>query len=297
MSAPYVRAVGWLSKTTPFPMRELPADVRERVRAWCSATGQSVIALGWPTAAGPHECDLCRGHLAAGTFGVPAGAILYVCPEMLSHYVEAHGYAPPQAFIEALMSAPSPGTDEYAAQIALFRSSRVLASPSEGLALLRELRASAWLVRHHELVLEAATALAGRLRTLGVAFDASRVLLGAVLHDVGKIRHPGEMSGPGHQHEQAGLALLRGQGVSADIAGFCVTHASWNEPERTIEDLLVALADKLWKGRREETLEARILEALLEATGGERWALFSELDAICDEIASEGAERLQRSVV
>ena len=34
-----------------------------------------------------------------------------------------------------------------------------------------------------------------------------------------------------------------------DLARFCVTHARWESDGIGLEDLLVALADKLWKGK------------------------------------------------
>jgi hypothetical protein len=50
-----------------------------------------------------------------------------------------------------------------------------------------------WLVRHHELVVEAARTLAARARDdLCVAFDHNLVLLGAALHDAGR---PGPIPG------------------------------------------------------------------------------------------------------
>jgi hypothetical protein len=72
-------------------------------------------------------------------------------------------------------------------------------------------------VRHHELVLEAATILCDRLRRdLSLAFDREQVLVGAALHDAGKILHPEEMSAPGSQHELAGKELLTNNGVDAN---------------------------------------------------------------------------------
>ncbi len=173
-------------------------------------------------------------------------------------------------------------------------------SSADAIALLVELGAPPRLVRHHELVLEAADLLLERLARLRqhARFDREHVLLGVALHDAGKIRHPNEMHIPGHDHERAGRQLLLDRGVPPDIARFCVTHASWEDhEERTLEDLLVALADKLWKGKREESLEARILAVLASNSGREHWELFSELDAICEEIASDGPARLERSAV
>jgi putative nucleotidyltransferase with HDIG domain len=123
--------------------------------------------------------------------------------------------------------------------------------------LLVSLGATPRLVRHHELVVEAAKSLTELLGAeLGLAFDRELVLLGAALHDAGKIIHPSELDQPGHDHEVAGRALLMANGVEPEVARFCVTHAAWAEQGIALEDLLVALADKLWKGKREGDLEA-----------------------------------------
>jgi putative nucleotidyltransferase with HDIG domain len=172
-----------------------------------------------------------------------------------------------------------------------------LRSPENALRLLVELGAPPWLVRHHELVVEAASVLCQRVPAeVGVSFDRDEVLLGAALHDVGKILHPDEMKAPGHRHESAGQSLLVERGVPPEIARFCVTHASWDTPERTLEDLLVALADKLWKGKREEELEARVIQMIAAHSKREQWEVFEQLDSICEQIAADGTSRLARSV-
>jgi len=123
------------------------------------------------------------------------------------------------------------------------------------------------------------------------------VLAGAAIHDAGKIVHPEEMRMPGHQHELAGEHLLLAHGVPPEVARFCVTHAAWNAPDASIEDLLVALADKLWKGKREDDLERRVADAISSAAKREAWETFDVLDAICESIAADGPDRLARSNV
>jgi hypothetical protein len=171
-------------------------------------------------------------------------------------------------------------------------------TPARALELLEDLGASPWLVRHHELVLEAATILCDRLRRdLDLAFDREQVLVGAALHDAGKIVHPAEMHQAGNEHEFAGERLLVENGVPATIARFCVTHASWVRPNIVLEDLLVALADKLWKGKRADDLEHTLAETIARDTKREVWAVFGALDAICDEISADGPARLARAAV
>jgi hypothetical protein len=171
-------------------------------------------------------------------------------------------------------------------------------TPARALALLAELGASAWLVRHHELVVEAATILCDRLPgELDLRFDRDLVLAGAALHDAGKVMHPEEERVPGHAHERAGEQLLLARGVAVAIARCCVTHAAWDADDVAVEDLLVALADKLWKGKRVDDLEQRLAGAIARATRLDRWIVFSTLDALCEEIAADGPARLARSAI
>jgi hypothetical protein len=172
-----------------------------------------------------------------------------------------------------------------------------LQTPDDALRLLRELGAPERLVRHHQLVAEAAALLCdGVAERFAVPFRRDLVLLGAALHDTGKILHRDELERPGHAHEPAGESLLLERGVAPAVARFCVTHASWDALDRSLEDLLVALADKLWKGQRTAALEARVLDALAAQTGRPSWEVFDRLDAVCEEIAADGPARLARSV-
>jgi hypothetical protein len=91
--------------------------------------------------------------------------------------------------------------------------------------------------------------------------------------------------------------LLIERGVNPDLARFCITHASWDVPERSLEDLLVALADKLWKGKREQELETRVIDMLAKSARREPWEAFDQLDSIYEQIASGGSSRLARSVI
>ena len=71
------------------------------------------------------------------------------------------------------------------------------------------------------------------------------------------------------------------------MARFARTHASWTDPDISMNDLLVSLADKVWKGARVTDLEQRVLERL----PGEAWDTFLRLDNILAPIAGE-ADRL-----
>jgi hypothetical protein len=112
--------VGWLGGGHAYTRGEAPPALVGRLQEYARRWGDSVEALGWPVAAGCHDCELCGAFATAGNFGVPAGELLYVCPEMIPHYVEAHDYLPPRAFVEAVLAAPLPGTPAYAAAVAPF---------------------------------------------------------------------------------------------------------------------------------------------------------------------------------
>ena len=150
------------------------------------------------------------------------------------------------------------------------------------------------LVAHLILVHDVAVDLVEGLRQKfpDLEFDHEAVCFGAASHDLGKVKHPNELTGPGRQHEEDGPALLEEHGVEPRFSRFSGSHGAWSTETLPIEDLLVALCDCVWKGQRLEELEKLVIEKIAEQTGVESWKIFSELDALLDEIASQGDERL-----
>ena len=164
----------------------------------------------------------------------------------------------------------------------------------DAFTLLADLGAPPHLIRHHELVVEAAQSLLRGLSTFAAPYDANTVLLGAAVHDAGKIEFPDEMHGSGHRHEPAGHALLVARGLPT-LARFCVSHADWAHHDVPLEDLLVALADKLWKGKRVPELESRIVARLAASSDANYWNTFMTADTVFEHVASDGEARLLRS--
>ena len=171
----------------------------------------------------------------------------------------------------------------------------VVSTRDDALALLLELSAPARLVRHVELVEEAGERLLARLEELGVELDAELVRMGVILHDAGKVLHPGELTGGGSQHEVDGERLLLELGVQPELARICRSHARWRVMPCSLEELSVALADKLWKGGRSDELERRFVELVARTSGREAWEVLVELDRCFEEIAAGGLDRLARS--
>jgi hypothetical protein len=151
--------------------------------------------------------------------------------------------------------------------------------PATAAELLADLDAPARLGAHLRLVHDVAWSLTDALgrRRPALPFDTTAVLFGAATHDVGKVEHPEELFGPGRRHELAGQRLLLRYGVPSHLARFAATHGSWADPERGLEDRLVSLADQVWKGRREESLEALV---------------GPDLDGILARLAAGAADRL-----
>jgi len=168
---------------------------------------------------------------------------------------------------------------------------------AQALDLIVSLGAPARLRRHVELVGEAGDALLALLRQQSVGVDENFVRIGIVLHDAGKIRHPAELHAPGGEHEPSGQAMLLTAGVSPQLARVCLSHARWAAMECRLEELAVALADKLWKGVRKRELEERFIDAAAAAGERDRWSLYLALDSGFERIAADGAERLARSAV
>lgn len=170
--------------------------------------------------------------------------------------------------------------------------------PPDAAHFCTELAAPPLLIRHLVLVHAAAVELLDGLTANFPQLDIDRdaVCFGAAVHDLGKIQHPEELTSPGNRHEKDGPGLLIQHGVSPKRARFARTHGRWRDTDG-LEDLIVALADNIWCGRRVGELETRIVGVLAKNLGLEEWRVWDRLDSICDEIASRGEDRLvwQRS--
>jgi HD domain len=172
-----------------------------------------------------------------------------------------------------------------------------LSTVKDGYTLLQTLGASPQLIRHVKLVGEAAEVLVTKLRQLEVPFDQRFVRLGVAFHDAGKILHPEELVAKGTKHEAAGEQLLIANGVEPILARCCRSHGQWQTMDCCFEELLVALADSLWKGKRINQLENTVIQRVAALCQKDYWTLFVEMDSCFEAIAAEGDLRLLRSQV
>ena len=166
---------------------------------------------------------------------------------------------------------------------------------AQAMALLKAVGAPDRLLRHAELVREAADLILDALGEQRIPVDGAFVRAGAVLHDAGKSLHPEELSAAGARHEAAGERMLVERGVPPALARVCRSHAQWASMDTSLEELLVALADKLWKGVRVPQLEDRVISEASARANRERWDLFVALDSAFEAIAADGDDRLARS--
>jgi hypothetical protein len=119
-----VRAIGWLEPGHPYTEGTVPAEFLARLRDFASRSVEPTAAAGFILFGCSYTCKFCGRAQGRFNFGVPAGDLLFVAPELVVHHIEAHGYAPPQQFIDAVMTAPLPGTPEYCAAVERFRKHR-----------------------------------------------------------------------------------------------------------------------------------------------------------------------------
>lgn len=166
--------------------------------------------------------------------------------------------------------------------------------PDEVARLLRDLDAPPRLAAHLRAVHDVAWQLADWLTRQypALRFDRDAVLFGAATHDVGKTAYTAELSGPGSEHEEAGRQLLLARGVSPGLARFAATHAAWTQPGIQIEDLLISVADKVWKNKRVPDLEDLVVSRLAEASGRSAWEEFLAFDDLLTSIGEDADGRL-----
>jgi len=161
--------------------------------------------------------------------------------------------------------------------------------------VLNRLNAPPRLVAHLALVHDAAADLLQSLSAQwqDIPIDKEAVLFGAATHDIGKVLHPAELTGPGSNHEQDGPGMLEQLGIAAGRSRFARTHGTWKqEATLTLEDMVVVLADTCWKGKRDEELESHLASHIAGLQGIEKWEAFLAVDEMIARIAAHAEERL-----
>jgi hypothetical protein len=97
----------------------LVALVEQPLSAWC---GYHSCDLGWcGVSLGGEQTKLrYKGHvifLGDTDILVPGDDVVYRAPSLILHYIRCHRYLPPPCFVKAVLSCPSPRSQEYSAAI------------------------------------------------------------------------------------------------------------------------------------------------------------------------------------
>lgn len=126
-----IRAIGWLGTFDAATARP-PVDVPFFSKLI------ELLADPWAprAAAGRHRCAMCRFtggpsgvefegtrvSVGSGVLVVPGdGAVYYITPTLVAHYVDAHDYNPPAEFRDAVMNCPPMRSIAYLRAVARAR--------------------------------------------------------------------------------------------------------------------------------------------------------------------------------
>ena len=105
-----LRAIGWLEAGHRFSVGEAPRDFVAALRSHLADP------FGLMDFCGNHQCSLCpsgSGPFGNGELIIPSDTYCYVAPVLVGHYVEQHGYLPPDQFISAVMQSPPQQSAQY----------------------------------------------------------------------------------------------------------------------------------------------------------------------------------------
>ena len=119
-------AVGWLDRRRAFPTGPTSLDFRLRLWGFC----REPFVVGQTGAVQP--CPVCGqivqtvggGEtlvLGSAEIRVIGDTDIYAAPNLIYHYVVEHQYRPPDEFIQAVMTGPSPDSAEHRAFIRVLR--------------------------------------------------------------------------------------------------------------------------------------------------------------------------------
>jgi len=166
--------------------------------------------------------------------------------------------------------------------------------PNRITELLEKLNSPERLKRHLQIVHSTAYKLLTLIRHEWPKIDLNEelILFGAGTHDIGKTEITIELIERGKKHELKGKQILLELGYTENESRFAQTHGNWKEENITFEDLLVSLADKIWKGKRIEELEEKIGRALSDKLRIDYLEVYSALDKILEQLSYGADERI-----
>jgi hypothetical protein len=104
-----LRAIGWLISDRAFSTGPTDSKAFDKLKELLTDPWQPMVLCG------VHECELCQYDRPVGHINLfaPSGSVIFVCPELIVHYIAAHRYRPPAEFIVAASACPNTRTMQY----------------------------------------------------------------------------------------------------------------------------------------------------------------------------------------
>ena len=104
-------SIGWIDDDRPYLKGSVDSLVKIKLKELLRNMQEEFPYLAH---LGTHECTLCQAKHRSGSgiqfsnivLFVPGADCVYATPGMVGHYIDEHGYAPPQAFCQSVMRCP-----------------------------------------------------------------------------------------------------------------------------------------------------------------------------------------------
>ena len=115
-----------------------------------------------------------------------------------------------------------------------------------------------------------------------LVLNEKEILFGTSTHNIGKTVITNELYKKGKKHESKGFEILKEFGYDNEESRFTITHGNWENKNLKIEDLIECLYDKIWKGKRVNELEKRIIKETSEFTETDFWDISMKFELILE---------------
>ena len=104
-----LRAVGWLEGGKPYAQGNVDTQFLHKLTELLKDAWEPVCFMGI------HHCSLspCTDEMGSANLFIPGERFLFVCPELIFHYIQGHQYAPPMEFCKAVLACPSMNSPAY----------------------------------------------------------------------------------------------------------------------------------------------------------------------------------------
>ena len=93
-----LQLAGWLDQDHEYARGEISESDFIHLERLLQGPFQPVMSMGL------HECNICQfsGPQGVKNLFVPHNGDILVAPELITHYINCHGYVPPDRFIQAI---------------------------------------------------------------------------------------------------------------------------------------------------------------------------------------------------